>query len=56
MERIEPYSIQPWSPHLQADTTREEKDKQALIDTLQGIIIATSASDRNGKVGAGEPL
>ncbi len=53
MERIEPYSIQPWAPRLQADTTREEKDKQALIDTLQGIIIATSASARNGKAGAG---
>ena len=53
METIESYSIQPWAPRLQADTTREEKDKQALIDTLQGIIIATSASVRNGKVGAG---
>ena len=39
METIESYSIQPWAPRLQADTTREEKDKQALIDTLQGIII-----------------
>ena len=53
METIESYSIQSWAPRLQADTTREEKDKQALIDTLQGIIIATSASVRNGKVGAG---
>ncbi len=53
MEMIEPYSIQPWAPRLQADTTREEKDKQAFIDALQGIIVATSASVRNGKVGAG---
>ncbi len=52
MEMIEPYSIQPWAPRLQADTTREEKDKQAFIDALQGIIVATSAFVRNGKVHA----
>ncbi len=54
MKRIEPYSIQSWAPRLQTDTTREEKDKQALIDTLQGIIIAMSASVRNGMIEAGE--
>ena len=53
VEKIEPYSIQPWLARLRADTTKEEKSKQAFIDSLQGIVVATSASDRNGKVGAG---
>lgn len=53
VESIEPYSIQPWAPRLQAETSSDEKSKQPLIDSLQGILVATSASDRNGKVGAG---
>jgi hypothetical protein len=53
VEKIEAYSIQPWALRLQGDITREVKSKQTAIDSLQGILIATSASDRNDKVSAG---
>jgi hypothetical protein len=52
MEKIRPYSLQPWAPRLVVNDMKDIEAKQSFIDALRGVLVVISSSVGNGKVAA----
>lgn len=53
METIQPYAIPPWEDRVRAAREPDRKKATEATKKMQGILVATSSSERNGIVGMG---
>ncbi|OIW24965.1 hypothetical protein CONLIGDRAFT_546433, partial [Coniochaeta ligniaria NRRL 30616] len=53
METIQEYAIPPWEPRLQTIQEPDREKVAEMANEATGIVIATSSSVKNGRVGMG---
>jgi hypothetical protein len=53
MEVIQPFAVTPWEERVRTAIEPERKKATEAANSTQGILVATSSSEKNGMIGMG---